>query len=178
MKAAKHRTGMNTVHPTLKDMLLLSCMGGILVIPCWSTAAPQAAESNDLGYTVTAPSAPSADPTGPSPQTDGSAGAAVGEPSNGGRDTTGESVDAPQGAEGETGTPVDGGEPNEPSQTPPLPVGPDMSLAEATGMPMAHGVSANPLDVLMDATLQNQTQGISPAVVDANDQTGRVVYEA
>lgn len=56
------------------------------------------------------------------------------------------------------------------------PVGPDTTLAKATGMPMAHGTSADPMDALLQ-TLAKQSAYSQPAsVVDFDTETGRVTY--
>jgi hypothetical protein len=55
-------------------------------------------------------------------------------------------------------------------------VGPDMSGAQEAGLPVAGGVSCNPLDVLLLAVEQNQAVGLDVYVTSADSESGSVAY--
>lgn len=56
------------------------------------------------------------------------------------------------------------------------PTGPDATLAEATGMPMAGGPSASPLETLLQVVAKYQDRDIAAAVEAYDEATGEVVY--
>lgn len=56
------------------------------------------------------------------------------------------------------------------------PRGPDATLAEATGMPMAGGPSANPLEALLQVVAKYQDGGATTTVEAYDEATGTVVY--
>lgn len=56
------------------------------------------------------------------------------------------------------------------------PIGPDTTLAEATGMPMAHGTSTDPMDALLQTLAEQATYSQAASVVDFDTETGRVTY--
>lgn len=56
------------------------------------------------------------------------------------------------------------------------PSGPDATLALATGVPMAQGASAHPLDALLQTVALHQQEGSSVRVVATNADTGSVIY--
>lgn len=56
------------------------------------------------------------------------------------------------------------------------PSGPDATLALATGVPMAEGISADPLGTLLQTVALRQEEGSPIRVVTADAATGSVVY--
>ncbi len=56
------------------------------------------------------------------------------------------------------------------------PYGPDMTGAEETGLPVAGGASADPMEVLLAVVRQRQAEGFPVTVEMADPATGRVVY--
>ena len=59
-----------------------------------------------------------------------------------------------------------------------IPVGPDMTRAEESGLPMAGGVSANPAETLLEEAERRFEDGSSPEVIAVDGATGRLEYGA
>lgn len=57
------------------------------------------------------------------------------------------------------------------------PTGPDTTMAEATGMPVAGGTSADPMDALLQALATYQDTAPVASVIAFDEATGHVVYE-
>ena len=56
------------------------------------------------------------------------------------------------------------------------PCGPDATLALETGVPMAGGESANPMDALLETVARQQVEGSPIEVAYADEDTGQVAY--
>ncbi len=157
----------------------------------------------DPGVTVTEPTAPV---TVTSPDTDEAAAASAEEETGGAsddnRDDLGEEPDRqavpdgaaqPQAPAYDEASGEDGDPPAETAGTDVVgvarvldaaaaadlegtPYGPDMTRAEETGVPVANGVSADPMEALLAVVRRQQESGSSVKVVAADPATGRVVY--
>lgn len=136
------------------------------------TARAQALSADDgLGYTVTPPQS---DPEEAPPSTDAA-------------------PDTPPAAEAELLDDADPDNPAQPveeapAQTPASPpddaqdtfegpTGPDTTRAEATGMPVSGGVSAEPMDALLEALAKHHGARSAAPVVFADAATGHVAYD-
>lgn len=59
-----------------------------------------------------------------------------------------------------------------------IPVGPDMTRAEESGLPMAGGVSASPAETLLQEAERRFEDGSAPEVLAVDAATGRLEYGA